>query len=267
MLRGMYTAGTGMLLQRRMMENITHNITNADTTGYKKEYVVSHSFDEVMIRRINDPHVISHRLTAGNAWMAPFTRVAGRQVGPLNLGTQIDQLYINFETGAFDGTERPTDFALAGDVFFVVQTEAGERYTRCGAFYIDEAGYLVDGEGNFLLGQNGPVYVGGLNFQVNELGDVIINGTATDRIRVVSFEDNGQLRKQGSNLFYSLEEPLAAANPHRILQGVLEMSNVDIAREMVDMITVFRTYETNQRMLTMIDETAGKAVNEIGRLR
>ena len=251
MLRGLYTAGTGMLLQRRLMENITNNITNADTTGYKKEYVVSHSFDEVLIRRINDARVIGH------------TSIAG----PLNLGTQVDQLYINFDTGALEGTERPTDFALVGDVFFAVQTEAGERYTRCGAFYIDEAGYLVDGEGNFLLGEKGPIYVGGLNFQVNELGDVVVGGEIADTIKVASFEDNGMLRKQGSNLYFSLEAPQAAANPHRILQGVLETSNVDISREMVDMITVYRTYETNQRMLSMIDETAGKAVNEIGRLR
>jgi len=251
MLRGMYTAGTGMLLQRRLMENITHNITNADTTGYKKEYVVSHSFDEVMIRRINDSAVLGHTWTAG----------------PLNLGTQVDRLYINFDTGAFDGTERPTDFALVGDVFFVVQTEAGERYTRCGAFYIDEVGYLTDGEGHFLLGENGPIYVGGLNFQVNELGNVFVGGQLTDTIRLASFDDNDTLRKQGSNLFYALEAPQAVTSPHRILQGVLETSNVDIAREMVDMITVFRTYETNQRILTMIDETAGKAVNEIGRLR
>ena len=240
-----------MLLQRRMMENITHNITNADTTGYKKEYVVSHSFDEVLIRRFNDTHVLGH------TWIA----------GPLNLGTQIDQIYINFDEGALEGTERSTDMALIGDAFFVVMTPDGERYTRCGAFYIDDAGYLVDGEGNFLLGQNGPIYVGGLNFRVNELGDVILGDQFTDTIRVASFEDNGQLRKQGSNLYYSLEEPLAAPNQHRILQGVLETSNVDIAREMVDMITVFRTYETNQRMLTMLDETVGKAVNEIGRLR
>ena len=254
MLRGMYTAGTGMLLQRRMMENITHNITNADTTGYKKEYVVSHSFDEVMIRRIhdNDPHILRH------------TKIAG----PLHLGTQVDQLYVDFETGAFDGTERPTDFALVGDVFFVVSTEAGDRYTRCGAFYIDEAGYLVDGEGHFLLGESGnPIYVGGLNFQVNERGDVMTGYDYIDTIRVVSFEDNGRLRKQGSNLFFALDEPLAEPYEHRIMQGFLETSNVDIAREMVDMITVYRTYETNQRMLSMIDETAGKAVNEIGRLR
>ena len=251
MVRGQYIAGTGMLLQRRLMENITHNITNADTTGYKKEHLVSHSFDEVMIRRIKDNHVVGHTFIAG----------------PLNLGTQIDQLYINFEEGALEGTERTTDLALIGDAFFVVLTEDGERYTRCGAFYIDQAGYLADGEGHLLLGNNGPIYVGGLNFHVSEYGDVTIDGRYIDTIKVASFADNGQLRKQGSNLYYSLEDPLAAANPHKILQGYLETSNVDIAREMVDMITVFRTYETNQRMLTMIDEIAGKAVNEIGRLR
>ena len=257
MVRGQYIAGTGMMLQRRLMENITNNITNADTTGYKKEYLVSHSFDEVMIRRINDPHVLGQ------------TRIISQSkpVGPLNLGTQIDQLFINFANGTLEGTQRSTDLALMGDAFFVVRTQAGERYTKCGAFYIDELGYLVDGEGNFLLGENGLLYVGGLNFTVDELGRVFVDDDYVDRIRVASFEDNNALRKQGSNLYYSLEAPLANPNNHSIIQGFLETSNVDIAREMVDMITVFRTYETNQRMLTMIDETVGKAVNEIGRLR
>ncbi|MDR0491342.1 MAG: flagellar hook-basal body complex protein [Oscillospiraceae bacterium] len=251
MVRGQYIAGTGMLLQRRLMENITNNITNADTTGYKKEHLVSHSFDEVLIERINDTHVVGQT----------------RLVGPLNFGTQIDQIYVNYETGSLEGTERSTDLALVGDVFFAVQTEGGERYTRSGAFYLDQLGYLVDGEGNFLLGENGNIYVGGLNFAVNELGEVWVGDEYTDRIRVVSFADNGTLRKQGSNLYYPLEAPEGQTKEYRIHQGFLETSNVDIGREMVDMLTVFRTYETNQRMLTMIDETVGRAVNDIGRLR
>jgi flagellar basal-body rod protein FlgG len=258
MVRGQYIAGTGMMLQRRLMENITNNISNADTTGYKKEHLVSHSFDEVMIKRINDPHVIGQ------------TRIANApDVGPLNLGTQIDQLYINFAEGNLEGTERKTDLALVGDAFFVVQTPAGERYTRSGAFYIDEAGYLVDGEGNFLLGANGQIYVGGMNFTVDTLGGVRIGdeNEFADQIRVASFADNATLRKQGSNLYFSTGAPQAAPNQFKVVQGFLESSNVDIGREMVDMLTVFRTYETNQRMLTMIDETVGKAANEIGRLR
>ena len=258
MVRGQYIAGTGMLLQRRLMENITNNISNADTTGYKKEHLVSHSFDEVLIERINDPHVVGQRRIE----YAP-------DVGPLNLGTQIDQLYINFEEGSLEGTERNTDIALVGDAFFVMGTTAGERYSRSGAFYVDEMGYLVDGEGNFLLGENGPIYVGGMNFSVDVLGGVRIGDSNeyADQIRVVSFADNNALRKQGSNLYFSLEAPQAAPNQYRMAQGFLEGSNVDIGREMVDMLTVFRAYETNQRMLTMIDETVGKAVNDIGRLR
>jgi len=251
MVRGLYIAGTGMMLQRRMMETITNNVANADTTGYKKEHLVSHTFDEVLIRRINDTHVLGQ------------TRI----VGPLNLGTQIDQLYINFTDGDLEGTERSTDLALMGNAFFVVQTQAGERYTQAGAFYIDQLGYLVDGEGNYLLGENGPIYVGGPNFTVDEAGGVRRDGEFVDRIRVASFEDNNSLRKQGSNLYFALEAPQAETQPYSIHQGFLETSNVEIGREMVDMLSVFRTYETNQRMVTMIDETIGKAANEIGRLR
>jgi len=233
------------------METITNNIANADTTAYKKEHFVSHSFDEVLVRRINDHN---------RFW-------PDRRVGPLNLGTQVDHLTIDFQMGNLEGTERPTDFALIGDGFFVVQTAEGERYTKTGHFYLDSEGYLIDGDGNYLLGQNGPIYVGGLDFRVDTFGNVWTDAGFADSIRVESFEDNTTLRRQGDNLYFATEPPMAAPNPYRIAQGFLESSNVDIGREMVDMLTMYRTYETNQRMITMIDESVGRAVNEIGRLR
>jgi len=242
-----------MLLQRRRMETITNNITNAETTAFKKEFNVAHSFDEVMTRRINDTRPDFPQL---------------RRVGPLNLGTQVDQLYSDFNQGALETTDRATDIALIGDAFFVVQTADGERYTKSGHFYLNDAGILIDGEGNPVLGANGPIYVGGLNFAVDSGGNVFDeNRNYIDTIRVVSFDDNETLRKQGSNMFFATEPPLAEAHPYTMQQGFLEMSNVDIGREMVDMLAMFRAYETNQRMITMIDETVGRAVNEIGRLR
>ena len=252
MVRGLYIAGTGMLLQRRRMETITNNIANVETTAYKKEFNISHTFDDVMTRRVNDTNTRT---------------LNGRVVGPLNLGTQVDHLYIDFDQGALEGTERNTDLALQGDAFFVVETVNGERYTRTGHFYINDGGFLTDGEGNLLLGNNGPINVGGLNFAVDSSGNVYDVNGFIDTIRVVSFEDNMQLRRQGSNLYFTLEPPMAQTNPYTISQGFLEMSNVDIGREMVDMLTMYRTYETNQRFVTMIDETVGKAANEIGRLR
>jgi flagellar basal-body rod protein FlgG len=238
-----------MLQQRRQMEIITNNITNADTTGYKKENLATHSFDDVMTVRIHDSRT-------------------GRvpQVGPLNLGTQVNQSFTDFSGGAFDVTGRTTDLALAGDVFFTLQTPAGERYSKAGAFLVSQQGYLVDGDGNYLLGESGEIYVGGEDFTVNERGDVAVGGETVDRLRLASFADNNALRKQGDNLYFS---PAAAQNPteYAVKQGYLETSNVDVAREMVDMLTVYRVYETNQKMLTMIDETVGKAVNDIGRVR
>jgi len=256
MVRGLYIAGTGMMLQRRRMETITNNVANADTVGFKKEHFVSHSFDEVLIRRIND-----------NSFRDQLLRQnLDPNIGPLNLGTQVDYLYIDFDQGSLESTDLSTDFALIGDAFFAVQTPDGVRYTKTGHFYLSSDGYLMDGEANLLLGQNGPIYVGGLDFTVDSNGRVFVNQNYVDTIQVVSFADNATLRRQGSNLFFATVPPIAA-NPYNIMQGFLENSNVDIAREMVDMLAMYRTYETNQRMLTMVDETVGRAVNEIGRLR
>jgi flagellar basal-body rod protein FlgG len=263
MVRGQYIAGTGMMLQRRQMEIITNNITNVDTAGYKKENLVSHTFDAVMLERINDlgdgagaARIVSARRTAEVAL-----------VGPMNYGAQIDQLYIDYSPGGFEETGRATDMALTGDVFFVIETPEGERYARAGAFLVDPEGYLIEPSGGYVLGTAGRIYVGGANFSADAAGGVTVNGQYMGAIRVVSFEDNNTLRKQGDNLYYSEAGPVAPAGGYEIKQGFLENSNVDVGREMVDMITVYRAYETNQRMLTMIDEIVGKAVNDIGSLK
>jgi flagellar basal-body rod protein FlgG len=228
------------------METVINNITNADTTGYKKEYFISTPFEEVLVNRIND--------------------AAPGAVGDMTFGGQPDQLYINFETGSLETTNNTTDLAVTGDAMFVLETPAGERYTKNGAFVLNSEGYLTDTEGNYLLGTEGRIYVGSENFAVDAEGTVTVDGVAQNQIRLASFEDMNTLRKQGSNLFNSDAAPIDATGEVEIKQGFLETSNVDIAREMVDMLTVYRTYETNQRILTMIDETVGMAVNSIARL-
>ncbi|MDR1117318.1 MAG: flagellar hook-basal body complex protein [Oscillospiraceae bacterium] len=260
MVRGQYIAGTGMMHQRRQMENVISNITNADTTGYKKTYLVSQTFDDVMINRINDKN---NTVAADPNW-----RARAAATGPLNFGVRADQVYINYTTGSFEETGENTDMAIAGEgAFFVVGTPAGERYTKAGSFVVNQLGYLTDGDGNFLMGENGGIYVGDNDFAVDAEGNVLRGSQIIDRIRIVEFDDLGTLRRQGHNLYYTDGGQARAAQNYSVMQGFVENSNVEIAREMVDMITVFRAYETNQKMLTMIDETVGKAVNEIGRVR
>lgn len=249
MIRGQYAAGTGMMVQRRRMEVVTNNIVNVETTGYKREMLVSQSFDDVMLRRINDS-------------------VDERALGPYNFGVQSDQIYYNFEEGNFEETGRPTDLAIAGDAFFTVQTPAGDRYTSASSYVVDPDGYLTNPDGYYLLGENGLLLVGQGNFTVTESGEVYqADGTYVDKLRLVAFEDNKVLLKQGDSLFSAPEGSAMEAQSFTLKQGFLENSNVEVSREMVDMITLYRSYEANQRILTMLDEIVGKAVNEIGGLR
>lgn len=246
MIRGLYTSATGMMVQRNRMDVVTNNIVNAETTGYKKDTLLTTPFNEVMLQRTNDPGI---NIYGGNI------------VGPYSFGTHVDELITNFAQSSLEQTDRSTDLAITGEGFFAIETQAGERYTRAGNFAVDTQGYLVTEEGNYVLGQNGRIYVGSTDFNV--AGDGTISGeyAVADRLRIVSFEDNGVLRKEGSSL-YSVYGggQAAAAEGYSIKQGMQESSNVDVASEMVDMISLYRKYEANQKAVTMTDETLGLAV-------
>jgi flagellar basal-body rod protein FlgF len=252
MLRGLYTAATGMMVQREKMNVLTNNIVNASTTGFKKDGLLSRNFAEVLIERTQDPYVIH----------------VGREVGPYSFGTHVDEIYTDFSEGSFKATSKQTDLAIAGDGFFAVETPDGERYTRDGQFFVSQTGELVTADGYYVLGRNGRLHVGSGDFSVDGQGNVLVDGEARDSLRIVQFEETDGLRKQGDNLYsvFAGEAP-AIASDCKVMQGYLESSNVDIATEMVDMITVYRTYEANQKILTMTDETLGRAVNDLGSLR
>ncbi len=242
MLRSLYIAGTGMLVQRKKMDVITNNITNAETAGYKKDTLLARSFGDLLITRMND----------------------NQYIGPLNTGVHTDEVITDFTQGNMEQTEMLTDLALQGQGYFTVSTPRGERYTRDGSFAVSSNGYLMTSEGFPVLGNNGPVYVGNGEFGIDEKGNVSVNGKTTDRLRIVSFANPAALRKEGGGLY-------AGAGAVRddtttVKQGFIESSNVDIAEEMIKMIEVSRSYDTNQRMVKMIDESLGKAVNDVGRV-
>lgn len=262
MLRQMYTAGTAMLAYSRQMDTITNNLSNVETSGYKSDTLVTRSFRDMLISRMNDPNA---------------RRYDG--VGPHNTGIHVDQIFTSFAQGAFDTTDLTTDLAIAGEGFFCIdystETEDGdftelEYYTRHGAFNVDGEGVLVTGEGRRVLGETGEIYVGSTDFTVGPNGIVYdAEGYEIDRLRIVRFEDNTALRKVGHNMFTNYD-PNGENEPEEIeaevKQGYLEASNVDTARETVMMMQVFRAYEINQRVLRMVDDSLGRAVNDIARL-
>jgi len=276
MIRGLYTATTAMLAQSRRMDVVTNNLTNVETAGFKADTMTTRSFQDMLISRIYDPSVYRYS-----------------QVGPLNLGIHVDQVFTKFAMGPLETTNVPTDLAIIEDGFFVVEWvpvgltedeewefEPEERYTRAGNFAVDGDGYLVTPNGCYVQGENGNILVGTTEFTVSRDGTIRVGDEIIDRLRVVRFEDNSVLRKQG-DMLYSIFgrydewgdfEPVVDIydidlEPEEIdiRQGFLEASNVDIAKELVRMIETHRNYEINQRMINMFDETLRLSVNEIAK--
>lgn len=244
MLRSLYISASGMLAQRRTMDVLSNNLANLDTVGFKRDSLMSKSFSDVLISRINDP--------TGDA--------AG--IGSMNWGIHPDEISTGFQQGPTDNTGRMEDVALSGDGFFVVETPQGLRFTRAGNFQVDANGFLCTQEGYFVRSAAGRINVGHQGFSVDTGGN-ITSAAGTSKLQIVQFANNNVLRKVGNNLFSG---PATAQNATcEVLQGALESSNVDLAQEMTNMISVSRNYETNMRMITMLNDTLEKTVSEVGR--
>jgi flagellar basal-body rod protein FlgG len=261
-----------MLANSRKMDVITNNLTNVETVGFKADTMTTRSFKDMLISRIYDPSVYQYS-----------------QVGPLNLGIHVDQVFTEFTGGSLEETRHSTDVALVSEGFFVVnyvptglseeqeeEFEPEERYTRAGNFAIDGEGYLVTPNGYHVQGEGGdPILIGTVEFAIDRDGTVRVGEEIIDRLRVVRFEDNTVLRKQGDTLytifrardefgdFGPAEEPEDVIGDMR--QGFLEASNVDIAKETVRMMETYRAYEVNQRVINMFDESLRISVNDIAK--
>lgn len=239
-----------MISETKKMDVITNNLANISTNGFKEDVPITRSFKEILVSRLNDPSVL---------YSTP-------EVGPLNKGVRIDQIHTNFEQGTLSETNNNTDFSIIGEGFFVVNTPGGERLTRDGAFGVDADGRLVTSEGYPVMGENGEIFVGNNQFTLNTGREIISQGEYIDKLLIVN-ADNEALRKTGDNLYINTDPQSRTINSDsKVSQGFLEGSNVDLAQSMVDMMSVYRNYESNQKVAKMIDETLGKAVNELGRI-
>lgn len=254
MVRGLYTAAMGMNVQAKRLELVSNDLANASTTGYKKDTAVVSSFKEEYLARLND----KQNFTPNN-----------KVIGKVTYGAKIDEVYTDFTQGSVISTNLQTDLALQGDGFFTVQTPNGLAYTRDGNFSINQLGQLVTKEGYNVMGQEGPIEFGedyfsqGSPFVVQSNGDVYVDGAYIDTLDIASFTDTRSLTKQGDNLYTSNGERTEFTGS--VIQSFLEVSNVNTVSAMVDMITVSRAYETNQKMIQTQDSLLGKAVNELGR--
>jgi len=263
MIRGLYTAASGLITSEAKQNVIMNNIANANTSGYKSENISIKSFDEVLIS--NRDKIVGNKNVTN-------------PIGYLNNGAEINERNTNFSQGLVKDTGFKTDFAIEGEGFFVVQRMEGNGvknyYTRDGHFNIDGSGYLVTSSGDRVLGMDNtgavqPIYVGRGDILVSKEGVISVDGEQKSKIAVANFQkDNDEyktMRKVSYNL-YEGENPMVATN-YSIHQNALEGSNVNIIKEMSDMMAVMRNFESDTKVLKALDETLGKAVNEIGTVK
>ena len=256
MIRSLYTSVSGLISLENRQSNINNNMANANTTGFKGDNLAIKSFDEVMLQNRDK--------LSGN-------KNVTQKLGTLSLGAKIDSVDTMFTQGMLKSTNKPSDFAIDGRGFFAVKRGNETLFTRDGNFKVDNDGYLVNLSRDKVLGVNKttgamePIFVGNNKFDLDKYNNLNIGGKITHTLATADFEDYSKLKKIGDN-YYRGDNPVYNARV-TVKQGYLEASNINIANEMVEMMTTMRNFETNQKMIQTIDETLGKAANEVGSVR
>lgn len=252
MIRGLYTAASGMLTAMRRMEFVTNNLANAQTVGFKQERTATSSFAEALI------------LQDG----APAARTPGASIGQLGMSTVSEEPLLDFTQGALQETGRALDLAIEGPGFFTVQTADGIRYTRDGGFTRDSLGRMTNGEGDLVLDTDGnPIAIPPGRLRVLPDGMVQVEDQDVARLGMVEFSLEQPLRKVGNNQFATRNEGdvPAPASQSAVRQSFVEASNIDMAGAQTTMLELQRAYEASQRMIQYQDELVGRAVNDIAR--
>lgn len=221
----------------RRMDVVANNIANMNTPGYKGEELM---FTEYLTRSLNTDSAFKDRI-----------------VFPRDIGIARD-----LTEGAWQATGSQFDVAIGGEGFFVVETAAGPMYTRNGHFRLNEDGQIVGANGNAVLSTTGQPFFVAPNesrITITEDGTVSTENAVLGRMRVVTFEDPQNMRKEAGSLFYTDQEPQDLATP-KLHQGVLEGSNVNAVVEMTQMIEINRSYTNAQKVIEQEHERQRRAM-------
>ena len=232
-----------MALQRQM-DVIANNLANVQTSGYKGE---SLKFEEFIM---------------------PVAEVDGISGPDRRVSSVLDAAHVrDFSEGSLTQTGNPLDIAINGKGWLVVQTEDGERYTRAGNLKIDTGGRLVTTDGNPVLGAAGEIRLSAEETEITiESDGTLTAGNITDRIRMVTFDDERLMSKEGGTLFASPEDARPATTA-QMMQGFVEKSNVQPVTELARMIETSRAYISTSQMLKNTSDLRQKAIEQLGRLQ
>jgi flagellar basal-body rod protein FlgG len=257
MMRGLWAAATGMACQQNNLDVVANNLANVNTSGFKKS-------------RINFQDLMYQNMRAAGASTASGGQIpSGIQIG---MGAKVVSVDKSFLQGDFSQTKNPLDIAIEGRGFFKVLNNGREVFTRSGAFKMDKEGYIVDHEGNRLQPEF-AVPAATVNITMDSGGKLVASGSdgrelVSVQLQLFDFPNPAGLRSMGQGLFVPTDasgEPVQG-NPGNdefgtVLQGFLEMSNVDVVEEMIHMIMAQRAYELGAKAIQTGEEMLQQANN------
>ncbi|MDD5167395.1 MAG: flagellar basal-body rod protein FlgF [Syntrophales bacterium] len=223
----------GRLIQK--LDHVSTNLSNASTTGYKAE----------------------HLYAAGQGALPPV------QSGDLTLPPV--SVAIDFSKGLIQQSGNNLDIRLESDGFFTVQTKNGLAYTRRGDFTLNSSGVLVTQTGDLVMGEGGPITIKGQDISINKDGSIKVDAADVGKLRVVTFSDLTTLTRTDDGYFSSSVAPIKTDNPD-VVQGAIELSNVNVVREMVDMIDIQRSFEVYSKVIQSISDEDKVSTGRVGRL-
>ena len=253
MVRSLWTGATGMIAQQLNVDNISNNLANVNTTGYKTEVM---EFKSLLYQTIQT------KTTTANGENKPI----GAEVG---LGTRNSSITSIFTQGSLLETPGPTNFAIDGNVvmiiFMAIFAIAGDGMmltTTDGLPILSSTGEPITVSSDIVVSkitvQDGTLYYPNENNIPTSMGI---------KIGMWQFNNPAGLKKDGDSLFSVTEASGAAMNEaentnlkkSKLIQGYLEGSNVQIADEMVNLIVAQRAYEMNSKVITTSDEMLQQA--------
>jgi flagellar basal-body rod protein FlgF len=226
-INGMNSSASALRYWERRQEVSANNLANVSTDGFKAERV--------------------------------FARLLGG-TEPV-IGTSTDA-----RAGTLRQTGNAMDVALGGKGFLVVETPAGERFSRGGSLKLDQDGFLADTDGNRVLGTDGPIHVGASSLSIGPRGDVALDGSKATSLRIEQVADGVQLAHEGGTRFVPDASRTAIDDADRdVKQGAVEESNADPLGGLVDMIGVQRAYAAVEKSISVLDHVQETATSQLGK--
>ncbi len=246
MIYGLYLSANGLITQGMRADVIANNLANTSTNGFKKDFLAL---------RQRDPEVIRQ---------GGITNTTQRHLLAIGGAVEGDRSFSIFNQGALVKTGNPLDIAIEGKGLFKYSDGEKAYFSRNGNLTVDPQGVLR-GVNNFaiLSEDNEPIQIDGNDYKIDNEGRVMVDDEAIAQIALVSLDNPNALHKVGENMYELQGKATEIASDAQLSTGHVEGSSVSAVKEMTKLIEAQRAYQANAKMISIQDETLGKALTQI----